>query len=167
MSKELEMYKLSNRDENLFEFFVVNCPVSRKRDGSYDFVSKKGKEFQKLNYVAQDYKKLLNAIKKDLNNDIVFTDKESINHVEEEIKKTKKYRNTNFEYIGIIENPDYKKTKSIYYMIRNAFAHGDFEYDKGIYVLRSMRNNELKAIMRLKYSTLIKLRDRYINKDFD
>ena len=52
-------------------------------------------------------------------------------------------------------------TEAIYYYIRNAFAHGSFEFtdvgDRRILVLESSKDGKLKAQMRLRESTLLKM----------
>ena len=49
-----------------------------------------------------------------------------------------------------VKNSQMSQTDAIYYAIRNAFAHGSFSIEKGIYFLVNRNNGKLKGIIRLK-----------------
>ena len=63
----------------------------------------------------------------------------------------------NFEVLVYKTRSDMPDSEAIFYYIRNAFAHGSFEYvpEKQLYLLESKKKDEVKAQMRLKESTLL------------
>ena len=64
-----------------------------------------------------------------------------------------------FELIVFREHSDMTDTEAIFYYIRNAFAHGSFEFKNSggpVYYLESRSAGIIKAQMRLKESTLKK-----------
>ena len=69
--------------------------------------------------------------------------------------------------MAIIENTDMFRTRTLFYMIRNALAHGLFENKGNVYYFKAEKDKKLKALMRLKYTTLIDLKNRFLNKNFE
>lgn len=68
-----------------------------------------------------------------------------------------------FDVIVMKKRSDMSETEALFYYIRNAFAHGDFEYssesneNSAYYLLESKKDGSVKAQMRLKETTLIKI----------
>lgn len=155
------------RELNLIYFYVIQCPVEYKVKQNTKKISKKGKYFGKLNYSPQDTIRLLSEIKKLINNNIIWCNNEiEVKNAEKNFKKSKGYSDKKFEYIAITENANMRKTKTIFYMIRNAFAHGDYEYNEKQITFKCEKNNVLKCLMRLNVETLFKIKELYLTKSF-
>ena len=58
--------------------------------------------------------------------------------------------------IVIAERSDMSLTSSIFYYIRNAFAHGSFMVDGDVYSFESSKDGTIKAAIRLREKTLLK-----------
>ena len=156
--------------------FVFECPsVTRKRisDGVDSRGKKKYKEetqavsarknvsFKSREITGDKLNTLLSKIKQPLVKNKSYSVISSGENVElelENILKLTSLKDQNFELIVMKERYDMPRTESIFYYIRNAFAHGSFEAKKAgkeyIYLLESAKGNEIKARMRLKESTL-------------
>ncbi|MCD7891532.1 MAG: hypothetical protein LUG26_07305 [Ruminococcus sp.] len=61
--------------------------------------------------------------------------------------------------ICFVENSEIGKIRSVFYVIRNALAHGSFSVynnnSKPVYYFQSDRNGEIRSQIRLKESTLL------------
>ena len=81
------------------------------------------------------------------------------------IIKTTALSDPNFDVIVMLKRDrnEMPETEAIYYYIRNALAHGSFEFVsqrndvEAYYLLESKQKNTVKAQMRLKESTMLKL----------
>lgn len=68
-----------------------------------------------------------------------------------------------FDVIVMKKRSDMSETEALFYYIRNAFAHGAFEYvaesndNAAFYLLESKKDGIVKAQMRLKETTLLKI----------
>ena len=64
-----------------------------------------------------------------------------------------------FEMVVFKENTAIGKTKSVFYMIRNGFAHGSFSVETAdvgrIYYFESEKDGEIKGQLRLREETLL------------
>lgn len=159
--------KVNKKEMNLFYFYVIKCPVEYKKNKIKKVVSHQGIHFSKLNYTPQEIIKLIKAINKLINNNIKwYTNEINEEVIETEIKENNGYSDENFEYIAIVENPDMKKTKSIFYMIRNGFAHGDYKLNNKQITLVSKNKGKIKCKMRLNIETLFKIEELYLTKSF-
>jgi len=164
------VYKLKKEDRELIEFYLINCPVDykKKKTKEYVVVSHKGPTFTSLNYQSAEITKLLKTFNKTINNNIVrCSNHQEVEAAEARIKHDKGYSDRNFEYVAIIENTDMFRTRTLFYMIRNALAHGSFENKDKVYYFKAEKDKKLKALMRLKYTTLIDLKNRFLNKNFE
>ena len=65
---------------------------------------------------------------------------------------------SDFEILVYKKRSNMSESEAIFYYIRNAFAHGSFEYvsEKQLYKLESKKDTDVKAQMRLKESTLLR-----------
>jgi hypothetical protein len=75
------------------------------------------------------------------------------------VEEQRKFVDGNSEFIVFKENSELKKLKSIFYAIRNAFAHGSFSIvnnnQNTIYYLESAKDEKIKSQIKLKESTLL------------
>lgn len=83
--------------------------------------------------------------------------------VEEETEKVEKslhFNDPHFEMLIYIKDSSLGKTKTVFYFIRNAFAHGSFSVfnnnGKPVYYLENKYKNKVKGRFRLKESTLLR-----------
>lgn len=140
--------------QNILNFYLFNCPVVIKKRK----VSVKGDSFEKMNITGSKLTVLLNEMKKSAEYQCI-SPKESVEDVFRERKKNTSFSDPGFNLIIFIENSDIGKTKTIFYYIRNALAHGDFLIEnvcgQRIYTLRSQKGEVVKGLFRLKESTLL------------
>lgn len=142
MKKSIKKYKrivkeLNKEDFlNILDFYLFNCPV-RFENGKN--VSAKGKTFEKRKITGVSLKKLLNKMRSVNNVKIIF---------DEKINKNK-YKSLDGNYIILVENKSIGKTRSIFYMIRNMLAHGQFEYKSNILFGDNTHSKEIRAIVKL------------------
>ena len=167
MAIKRKIKKLTKIENELIEFFVINCPVQCKENGKMVSVSQKGLYFKNLNYTKYEITCLLKAIKHDINDNLEWCDKNNIEIAEEMIKKNNNYMDNQFEYIALIEDSQKKKTKTIFYMIRNALAHGDYDIKEDFITLKCQNKGKIKSYMRLRVETLLKIKKRFLDKNFE
>ncbi len=151
----------------IIDFYLFNCPVYTIKGSNnhkvINNVSKHNKSFYDLNYKQQDFKKLLNKIRKPIKSYMEYYFLENDKNLESEfniIVNNIKLKDPEYDFIiykSLIPN---NKTMSIFYAIRNAFAHGTFSIKtinqrKKIYYFESKNNNIIKARIRLKEKTLL------------
>ena len=131
--------------KKIITFYLFECPVEN--------VSARGYEFGDLGWTNY-YLRKFNSMMKDV---ATIEDKNwrlcNIKDIDDNLKSIDKSK----EYI--VCNNGNGKTKSIFYAIRNAFAHGSFEinYNNKVifYHLKNIDNSTLKADIYLKEETLI------------
>ena len=129
----------------IITFYLFECPVEN--------VSARGYEFSDLGWTNY-YLRMLNSMMKDVtkieDNNWKLCNIKDIDYNLKQIDRKKEY---------IVCNNGNGKTKSIFYAIRNAFAHGSFEIESNnkevFYHLRNLDNNTLKADLYLREETLI------------
>lgn len=141
----------------VIDFYLFHCPVDKK---GKEIVSARGKTFRERNITDKKLRALLAEMKKDIEH-YELADEHC--KVEERVfiaENSKKYNNTEFQMIIFYENKDLGKTKTIFYAIRNAFAHGSFSVkpSKGekIYYFENRYQKIIKAQFRIKETTLLK-----------
>lgn len=147
--------------QNIWDFYVVRCPVafsttSKKAMAKKSrVISHRAETFESRGITGKVLTSLLTAMKTYVF--IIQTDDVELEYID----MTTKYKGfeDSYEFIIYKENPDLKRTKSIYYAIRNSFAHGSFSVkDEGkerVYYLHSENKAENKARMRIYESTLL------------
>lgn len=128
----------------IIDFYLLNCPVVVNKNK----VCARAKSFAELGFCSQKLSKLLKVMNKDVNNRIFF-DREPSEHKETNLK------DVNYEIISCVEHGELKKTKSIFYAIRNGLAHGQYQIKQKVIVIEPSKNKK-KAFIRLKMATLIK-----------
>ncbi len=145
--------------QRIIQFYLFECPVRTReripkkervepRD-KYKFrfkrVSKRGKTFEerkldgaRLNTLRAAMKRVTNVTMETMERDVVAP--ECVG-----------------EYIVIKKNEENTSiTEGLFYCIRNALAHGDFDVEKGVYELRNRSGENIKGLARLKEKTLLK-----------
>lgn len=144
----------SKNFQKILEFYLFKCPVvinNRK-------VSRKGESFEKMNISGTKLTALLKEMKKGIEY-YCLESNQSVEKTFESAKKNSCFSDKYFDLIVYIENKEIKKTKTIFYYIRNALAHGDFSVERvggqNIYTFCSSKNEITKGMFRLKESTLI------------
>lgn len=152
-NQEIIPYK-SEKFQRILDFYLFKCPVViNKRK-----VSQKGETFEKMNITGCKLTSLLKEMKKGTEYHCVESN-QSVEKIFEYTKKNSCFSDNHCNIIVYIENKEIKKTKTIFYYIRNAFAHGDFSVKnvegQNIYTFRSSKNGTVKGMFRLKESTLI------------
>ena len=150
-------------DNSLFqsyiESFVINCPsatvISKKKDKSktYNNVSARNCSFRDRGITGTLLTTVTSQIKKYMRNGLFkkASNKERV-EVEFDIDNSS-------EKIVFCENTQMSDAEVVFYYIRNAFAHGDFEYlpSNGMYKLESKKKDVVKAQMLLSETTLNRL----------
>lgn len=157
--------------------FVFECPsVIRKRisigksqNGKKKYKveiqgvsARRNVSFKSKKITGDKLNTILSMIKKPLAKNGAYLVIDSNKNVESELNniiKMTTLKDHNFEVIVMKERYEMPKTESIYYYIRNAFAHGSFEViNQGkeiIYKIESAKGKDVKARMRLKEGTLL------------
>ena len=144
--------------------FVFNCPSAKKlgsdskKNVHYESISVRTENGFKSRGINRDLlTTILVQIKKSL--DFYRALKKSSENVEDitkEILRNNDFKDPNF--IVFLKQGNMSDTETVYYYIRNAFAHGSFEVvDKGnerIYKFENKYRGEIKAQMCLKETTL-------------
>ncbi len=166
----------------ILDGLLFNCPTSirsrvtvgigedgkKKTKTIISPVSARANTFRKRGIKGQYLTAILYEIRKPLiaNNAYYVVDKS--HNVEVQMKhiiKTTALSDPNFDVIVMLKRDrnEMPETEAIYYYIRNALAHGSFEFVsqrndvEAYYLLESKQKNTVKAQMRLKESTMLKL----------
>jgi hypothetical protein len=141
----------------IIDFYLFNCPVQTVK-----YVKKeKKKEYHRVSARAQTFEETvwtkgnLNTLLTEMKRNKTYIPLKDTDNVEEQRKSV----DGNSEFIVFKENSELKKLKSIFYAIRNAFAHGSFSIvnnnQNTIYYLESAKDEKIKSQIKLKESTLL------------
>ena len=148
-------------EEAFFQSFIVafvfNCPsatvVCKKKEKPKRFnpVSTRGCSFRERGITGT----LLTTLTAQIKKRVDFYKKAEKNQKVEDLFESI----SNNERIVFRENAQMSDAEAVYYYIRNAFAHGSFEYipERKLYKLESKKDDNVKAQMILSESTLQKL----------
>lgn len=145
---------------NIFSFYVHNCPVVFKRKKKdivcHNKVSCRGVDFYSKGWDNNTLKTLLSKMKNNNGNRILYECTTS-DKIESKMQEFENSTKSCVEAIVFVENCDIYKTQSIFYAIRNAFAHGSFSVDQSnkMYYFESEKEGKIKAQICLKESTLL------------
>jgi len=142
--------------------FILNCPSSIKKNKNYYPVSARNCSFKERGIKDALLRTLLAQIKKELPNRKCYVKVkpgESIENAIQQMNKESNLTDGEHEYIVLTEHHAMSETESVYYYIRNAFAHGSFNVglskdNDHMYSLESKKENVLKSQMLLKEATL-------------
>ena len=124
----------------IIKFFLFECPVQYNYGKA---VSARGISFEKRKLSNKALNSLIAAMRR--SSDIsIHTVKD--NPIAPDGKN---------EYLIVKEHSEMSVVNAYYYSIRNAFAHGSFSYENGIYLFENYRKGKLRAIGRIKEKTLL------------
>lgn len=133
----------------IINFYLFNCPVKLSNSNR---VSHRAKIFEETEWKGNNLKTLLREMKRHITC-VCLTNSDDVG-------ERRKAVNGNEEFLVFIEDSSIKMTKSIFYAIRNAFAHGSFSVldNNGhpIYYLESSKNEKIKSQIKLKEETLLR-----------
>lgn len=155
--------KIPYNDKNfqkIIDFYLFRCPVAT--DGKKDKkpikknVSKRAVTFEDKHWKGNQLTALLRIMKKD----IVFEEVSSSDKVKSSSEKIEQESNQSDPYFEmVVYYPTIGNTKSVFYSIRNAFAHGSFSVvntqKNTVYCLETEKDGKLRARIRLKEKTLL------------
>lgn len=141
----------------IIDFYQHRCPViyrSGKR------VANRGIDFKSKGWNSNSMKTLLCKMKKDNGYIIEYKCCEQGEKVEDVMKRIEKSSKSFVEAIVFKENKDIYKTQSIFYAIRNAFAHSSFSVKNiqgigNVYYFESKKEKDVKSQICLRESTLL------------
>ena len=151
----------------IINFYLFNCPSEiRQRKGKkshFNKVSNRGVTLSEKGWINGYVSTLTSCMKKGASNKLVYNRFNTSYNIAEEtknIEKTSTLADKHFEMITISEHSNMNIPNSIFYYIRNAFAHGSFSVitadNTKIYYLESSKNGVVKAQMRLRQETFLK-----------
>ena len=136
----------------IVDFYQHKCPVVFKNGQR---VAHRGFDFKAKGWNSNLIKTFLCEIKKNCGHPLYYKCCKSNESVEDVMPQA----DTNLEAIVYKENCNLYKTQSIFYAIRNAFAHSSFSVVNNgsykIYYLESSKDGIIKAQIRLKETTLL------------
>lgn len=162
----MEWWKKGNYEKNLYndkrfqtilDFYLFHCPVEKKGKK----VSNRAKSFEEYKIRDTGLTKLLNLMKKDFiaGTYRILKSEEDVEKVRIQLEKSSGLKDDYYEFIILKEDREIGKTRSIYYAIRNAFAHGSFSIKNTakdrIYYFESSKDGKIKSQIRLKEKTLL------------
>ncbi len=126
----------------IVNFYLFHCPCEiRTSNGHFAKVSHQGVTFREKGWIYGYVNTLTSCMKKGSSNRLVYNCLDTNCNIEEETKKieeTTPLSDKHFEMITILKHPNMNIPSSIFYYIRNAFAHG-----------------KVKAQLRLRQETLL------------
>lgn len=138
----------------ILEFYLLKCPVkfSHKLPQKERIVSNNAKLFDETDWKGNNMKTLLSEMKRN----IIYIPLKNSDKVEDYTENL----SGNEQFIIFIENNEFGKTQSIFYAIRNSFAHASFSIDNNsgnpIYYMESNKQDKIKSQIKLKEQTLLK-----------
>lgn len=138
----------------ILDFYLFNCPVYFPK--MKKVVSHRATIFEKT-----VWKDNLTTLLSEMKRNIAYQPVKS----NDDVEVIRSQFDGNEQYIVFIENTELKITRSIFYAIRNSFAHGSFSVvnnsGKPIYYLESSKDGIIKSQIKLYESTLLKWIDLF------
>lgn len=152
--------------QEILRFYLFECPITTeskvKGKKIKKHVSARGVTLEKQGWSGKTLNTLLAAMKRKASSGLKYIAVEASKDVKAIVKNEESIStqsDVEFEMIIFKENTTMGKTKSIFYMIRNALAHGSFsvvETDCGrVYYFQSDKDGDVKGQLRLKEKTLL------------
>ena len=152
--------------QTILRFYLFECPVTTeskvKGKKVKKHISARGVALERQGWSGKTLNTLLSAMKRKASSGLKYIIVEASNDVQSIVKSEESTSNQSdleFEMVIFKENTVMGKTKSIFYMIRNALAHGSFsvvETDSGcVYYFQSDKDGDVKGQLRLKEKTLL------------
>lgn len=147
----------------IVNFYLFHCPCEiRTSNGHFAKVSHQGVTFREKGWVYGYVSTLTSCMKKGSSNRLVYNCLDTNCNIEEKTRKIEEttfLSDKHFEMITILKHPNMNIPSSIFYYIRNAFAHGTFSVvtvqNNKIYYFESAKNGKVKAQLRLRQETLL------------
>ena len=144
--------------QKVLEFYLFNCPVLHQNNKTR--VSQRGRTFEERDITGRSLTKLLSEMKaKPASGTLLYQCLETGSNDFAQIEQRNRAHDLNFEMVIFIENSDLKKTRTIFYAIRNGLAHGSFSVsgtgEKRTYCIETRKDGALKARIRLREKTLL------------
>ena len=122
-------------------FYLFECPVLFSNGRK---VSERGRTFKDRKLDKNGLNSLVAAMRR-CSNISIYT-----------VKQTPTVPTGVQEYLIIRERSDMSIVNAYYYSIRNALAHGSFQFENGYLSFENKHNGDLKALGRIKDSTLLR-----------
>lgn len=142
----------------ILDFYLFNCPV--EKGTKKERISVRGKTFSERKITDKKLRSLFDEIKKTIEHVECIKSDGDVEKKVKEIETNNKYKDSLFQLVVFRKNSQLGQTKTIFYTIRNALAHGAFSVKptkkETVYLFENKYHNEIKAQFRLKESTLIK-----------
>lgn len=156
--------------------FVFECPSSIKKtvnkgkwpngkiikETFYDSVSARRCSFKNRGITGNLLTTILTQIRKPIERNLAYAalrPEDSVENTVKSIIRNSDLGDVNYDLMVYKKRGDMPDTEAIFYYIRNALAHGAFEVVRNqsdtFYLLESKKNEDLKAQMRLKESSLL------------
>lgn len=154
----------NNNFQNILQFYLFNCPVEIEKgkqcNGTLEYiqVSSRAVSLRGKGWKGSALNSLLANMKHTTSKQLTYKLCHTNENIENEVKNIEKHTvlsDKQFEMIAIKKRNDMSVTGSIFYYIRNAFAHGSFSIDNGIYYFESSKNKEVSAQIRVREQTLL------------
>ena len=144
----------------IIDFYLFNCPArhtqktndpsgEKKYNFTFSKVSARGKTFAERGVVGGGLRTLRAAMKR------ASYQGELFDLTLDKSEDIEQYSGRSGEICLTVKNSQMSQTDAIYYAIRNAFAHGSFSVDNGIYTLENINKGKVKGRIRLKEQTLL------------
>lgn len=160
--------------QKILEFYLFNCPSEtekgKKNKGTlrYEKVSQRAKTLRQQGWTDGYLNSLFASMKHTTSGKLVYEKYKSQDNIVDkcvEIEKNSSLTDEHFEMIVFQERSDMSLTGSVFYYIRNAFAHGSFSIvgsgEKRTYYLESAKDDKVKARIRLRETTLLQWIDDF------
>ena len=145
----------------IIDFYLFKCPVQFHTDIK---VSARGETFESRGITEWRLTSLLREVKSTFAKETFIAVKSSspisVEQYIDSMQQKTSFNDAHFEFVVFNVDTKLKQTKSLFYAIRNAFAHGSFSVcnignSKKVYYLENKKKGLIKARMRLKEETLI------------
>lgn len=130
----------------IIQFYVFECPVEHNNKNR---VSQRGETLRELGWESGNCTRLLNLMKNDC--PLRFVSQEEMNHTP-----------YGFENYGgvLVQHGALSKTATVFYYIRNAFAHGSFSVEKIkkeiLYSFQNDYHKKRRGLFRLREHDLLR-----------
>lgn len=167
-NKEKEIPINDQTFQKILIFYLFECPVEVNNKKQ---VAARGKTLRQYGWIGGYAQTLLATMKRTGSNYLYYElcgAKDELKQKVAECEQSGLLGDKNFEMIIIKKHSEMNILNSIFYYIRNAFAHGSFSVigsgNETTYYLESSKNEDIKAQIRLREQTLLKWIDYVTTK---
>ncbi|WP_019680634.1 hypothetical protein [Ruminococcus flavefaciens] len=137
-------------------FYLYNCPVIMKNS---DRVAQRGIDFISKGWDTNSLRRLVDEMKKNNSNPIFYHSCKPNEKVDEIMKQSEMDNNNDFEAVILFPHSELSMAQTIFYYIRNGFAHGSFSVtgrgENRMYFFESKKSKKIKGQIRIKETTLL------------